>query len=109
MQLFILMPLVALCCWIYAEKRAGFAARFVTGIVCIALNAGAWQAITNIGHNYESDFHRSSMRLASKLIYEGNTMRVHQAIQAYDRIASTGTTYAASMEMWYVLNHGPRQ
>ena len=109
MQFIALLPLVAFCCWIYAEKRAGFGARIVMGVACIALMAGAWQAITNIGHNYENDFHRSSIRLANKLISEGDMLRVNQAIQAYDRIASTGTTHAASMEMWYVLNHGPRQ
>jgi hypothetical protein len=109
MQFIILLPLVAFGCWIYAEKRCGFAARLVTGIACMVLTGVACQSIANFIPRYESTFHKSSLRLAGELVAKGDTQRVHQAIQAYNRIASTGTTYGASMEMWYVLNHGPRQ
>ena len=40
------------------------------------------------------------------LLAKGETQRVRQAVQAYTLIASNGTTYGASMEMWRVLNHG---
>ena len=41
------------------------------------------------------------------LLAKGETQRVRQAVQAFTLIASNGTTYGASMEMWRVLNHGP--
>ena len=104
---FILLPLLAL--WIYAERRLGVVARIGVGLALMI-------ACTVIAHEfamfiprYERTFHRSSLRLADELIARGETQRVHQAVQAYTSIAATGTTYGASMEMWRVLNHGPRQ
>ena len=55
---------------------------------------------------YESTFHRSSIRLAGELLTKGDSERVAHAIRSYNSIATNGSTYAASMEMWKVLNHG---
>lgn len=41
------------------------------------------------------------------LLAKGESQRVQHAVQSYNSIASNGTTYGASMEMWRVLNHGP--
>ena len=109
MQGILLLPLLALCCWVYAERRCGFAARLVSGIACIVLTGFTCHIVTNIIPRYESASHRSSLRLVSELIDKGETQRVQQAIQTYNNIAATGTSYRASMEMWHVLNHGPRQ
>lgn len=109
MQLIVLLPLFMLCCWIYAEKSLGLAGRLVTGAACMLMVGGAVHAVGGIGPKYESTAHRSSLRLADKLISQGQIQRVQQAIEAYNRTASTGTTHGAAMEMWNVLNHGPRQ
>jgi hypothetical protein len=108
MQIILLLPLVALCCWVYAERRLGFTGRIATGIACIVLTGFACHFFAKFIPRYESTFHRSSLRLAGELTAKGETQRVHQAVQTYNSIASTGTTYGASMEMWHVLNHGPR-
>jgi hypothetical protein len=56
---------------------------------------------------YERSLHRSALRLADELLAKGETRCVEQAIQSYNSAATNKSTYAASMEMWRVLNHGP--
>jgi hypothetical protein len=111
MQIILLLPLAiaALCLWIYAERRLGLTARVAAGIAFLVLTGLICYFLAGIIPRYESTFHRSSLRLAGELTAKGETQRVLQAVQAYNRVASTGTTYCASMEMWYILNHGPRQ
>ena len=108
MTLILILPLVALCCWVYAECRLALGQRLLTGIACIVFTGYACHITTKIIPRYESSLHRSSLRLAGELTLKGETQRVNQAVRAYNDIAATGTTYRASMEMWHVLNHGPR-
>jgi hypothetical protein len=104
----LLLPLAALCCWIHAERRLGFVARLATGVACIVLTGFACSFFSMFIPRCERTFHRSSLRLAAELNTKGDTQRVQQAIKAYNSIAATGTTYAASMEMWEILNHDPK-
>jgi hypothetical protein len=106
--LILLLPLLSIGFWIYAERHRGLAIRLVTGIANLLLVGYACSAFANIIHRYESTAHRSSLRLAEKLIETDQTQRVREAIQAYNRTTKTGNTYAAAMEMWQVLNHGPK-
>ena len=34
---------------------------------------------------------------------------MQQAIGTFTNIAATGTTYGEAMQMWEVLNHGPKK
>ena len=104
---FILLPLLAF--WIYAERRWGLVARISIGLALIIACAVIAHEFAMFIPRYERTFHRSSLRLANELTTKGETQRVQQAFQIYTSIAATGTTYGASMEMWHVLNHGPRQ
>ena len=49
------------------------------------------------------------MRLMGELLAKGEAQRVQHALQSYSLIASNGTTYGASMEMWRILNHNPEK
>jgi hypothetical protein len=49
------------------------------------------------------------MRLTGELLLKGETQRVEQAIHTYNSNAATGTTYGAALQMWDVLNHGPKK
>jgi len=104
---FILIPLLAL--WVYAECRRGLAARISIGLALLIVCSVIAYSFAMFIPQYERAFHRSSLRLAGELTAKGETQRVQQAVQTYNSIAATGTTYGASMEMWHVLNHGPRQ
>jgi len=103
---FILLPLLAL--WIQAERRWGRPARITLGLALLVASAVIAYDFAKFIPRYESRFHRSSLRLADELTTKGETQRVQQAIQTYNSIAATGSTYRASMEMWRVLNHGPK-
>jgi len=104
---FILLPLLAL--WIYAERRWGLWTRIGVGLALMIACSVIAHEFAMFLPRYERTFHRSSLRLASELTAKGETQRVQSAVQTYTSIAATGTTYGASMEMWHVLNHGPRQ
>lgn len=109
MQLINLLPLLLLCFWIYAEKQRGLVIRLSTGAACMLIVGFAVHAVGGVGYRYESKSHQSSLRLVEKLIAQGNTQRVRQAVEVYNRTASRETTHKASLAMWDVLNHGPRQ
>ena len=100
---FILLPLLAL--WVHAERRWGLAARISFGLALLVACSVIAYDFAKFTPRYESGFHRSSLRLAEELTAKGETQRVQQAVQTYNSIASTGSTYRASMEMWHVLNH----
>ena len=106
MALVFLLPFSAFFFWLYAEAKLKANYRVISGLLCIALTGFACHVVTRIIARYESTSHRSSIRLMSDLLAKGETQRVQQAVQAYTLIASNGTTYGASTEMWRVLNHG---
>jgi len=105
-QIIFLLPFLALFLWLYAEARLGKTARVITGTICITFTGFACHFFAKIIPRYESTAHRSSLRLAGELTANGETQQVQQAIQAYNRVADSGSTYSASMEMWRVLNQG---
>ena len=107
MAIILLLSFLAFFVWLYAEAKLGTNSRVVSGLLCMALTGFACHVIARILPRYESTSHRSSIRLIGDLLAKGETQRVRQAVQAYTLIASNGTTYGASMEMWRVLNHGP--
>jgi hypothetical protein len=109
MFVLLLLLLLSLGFWIYAERRLSFAARISSGVVCLLLLGANCYFVASVGPSYERTFHKSSIRLSGELIAKGETQRVQQAISAYTNIAATGTTYRAAMQMWDVLNHGPKE
>ena len=108
-MVFLILFLVMLAFWIYAERRLGVAARVTSGIACMVFIACSSYFIASIMPSYERTFHKSSIRLSGELIAKGETQRVQQAIGTYTNISATGTTYRAAMQMWDVLNHGPKE
>ena len=106
---FLILFLLALAFWIYAERRLGVGARIGGGVLCIVLIACSAYFTASVMPSYERTVHRSSIRLTGELLSKGETQRVEQAISTYNSIAATGTTYRAGMEMWDVLNHGPKK
>src|SRR5262245_62116876 len=106
MEIILLLPFAAFFCWLYAEAKLGTNYRVLSGLLCIGLTGFACYTTAEIVPRYESTAHRASVRLAGELLAKGETQRVQQAIQAYNSKTSNGT-YAASAEMWRVLNHGP--
>jgi len=110
-MVFFVFPLIllSLIFWIYAENRLSCAYRIAGGVVSMAMIAYTANFTALIIPHYESGFYSSSMRLAAELISKGEPKRVEQAIQTYNTTAATESTYLASMEMWSVLNHGPKK
>ena len=105
---FLILILLALAFWIYAERRLRVGARIGGGMLCIVLVAfGAYFSAVHLPS--ERLAHRSSLRLTAELLSKGETQRVEQALGVYNSIAATSTTYRAAMEMWDVLNHGPKK
>ena len=103
---FFLLVLPAL--WLYAEFKLGRTARISLGIASIVSVTLVIYQFGRIIPTHESVFHSSSLKLAGQLMATGETTRVRQAIDAYNCEATTNSTYSAAMEMWYVLNHGPK-
>src|SRR5687767_12876457 len=94
---FILLPLLVL--WVYVERRCGFAARIGAALALMIACSVIAHEFAMFIPRYERSFHRRSLNLATQLTANGETQKVHQALQTYDTIAATGTTYRASMEM----------
>jgi hypothetical protein len=94
--------------WLYAEFKLGRAARICLGIASIISIAFVASELSSIMPIEESVLHGSSLKLAGQLMASGQTVRVQQAIDAYNGQASTGSTYSAAGEMWDVLNHGSK-
>jgi hypothetical protein len=107
MLIILLLPFLAFFLWLYAEAKLGRNYRVVSGLACMALTGFACHTFAMIIPRYEQTFHRGSIRLMGELLDNGQARRVQQAIQNYNAISSTGTSYSASMKMWGVLNHGP--
>ena len=105
-MIFPIIFLLALGFWIYAERHLGIAPRIGGGVACIVFVGCTCYYLASIIPSYERTFHRSSMKLTGELMATGATERVQQAVETYNRYASTGSTYTASMRMWSVLNHG---
>jgi len=77
------------------------------GIASIISIAFVISEIARIPAAYESAMHRSSLELAGQLMASGETVRVQQAIAAYNGEATTGSTFSAASDMWRVLTDGP--
>ena len=106
MLILLLLLVLSLIVWIYAEQRLSLVARFSSGAICILLHRENCYFIASVGPNYESKFHKRSIQLSGELIAKGETQRVQQAFSIYTNIAATGTTYRAAMQMWEVLSQG---
>ena len=106
MLILLLLLVLSLIVWIYAEQRLSLVARISSGAICILLLGGNCYFIASVGPNYESKFHKRSIQLSGELIAKGETQRVQQAFSIYTNIAATGTTYRAAMQMWEVLSQG---
>ena len=104
MEIILLLPIVAFFCWLYAEAKLGMSCRVICGLLCIAATGFACHSLARIIPRYESTLHRGSLSLAGELLARGESARVQQAIQTYNSLASNRTTYAASLELWRVLN-----
>ena len=102
----LILLLLALIVWIYAERRLSLVARISSGAICFLLLVWNCYFIASVGPNYESKFHKRSIQLSGELIAKGETQRVQQAFSIYTNIAATGTTYRAAMQMWEVLSQG---
>jgi hypothetical protein len=102
----LLLPLLALAFWLFAESECGRAIRITSGIITILLVATSAWILAHLVPAYESDTHRYSLKLAEDLLAAGQTTRVQQAIQVYNAEAQTSTTFRAAMEMEKVLRNG---
>jgi hypothetical protein len=109
MAIILLLPFLAFFCWLYAEAKLGTNFRVVSGLLCIGLTGFACYFFARFVPRLESKVHRSSLRLAGEFLSTGESLRVQQAVQAYNSAATNGTTYGASLEMWRVLNHSPEK
>lgn len=105
-MIFIVIFILALAFWIYAERKLGLSVRVWAGLACMAFLGLACTFVANVIPSYERSFHTRSIQLSGELIARGETLRVQQAIGTYTNLAATGTTYGAAMRMWEVLNHG---
>ena len=95
--------------WVIAENAPSRGVlRVVLGCFTMVAVATLAYSLARFGPDIESGTTRSSLRLAEHLMTTGNTDRVRQSIHAYNETASSASTYRASFELWYVLNHGPR-
>ncbi len=107
MEILLFSPFLSFFVWLYAERKLGLNLRVLSGLACIALTGFACYFLAKYIPRYESQFHRSSIRLAGEMIEKGQTQRVQDAVRAYNTLATNGTTYGAAMEMWRVLNQEP--
>ena len=103
-----IVMLAFLLLWVYAEVKLKRAARILSGLAAISCAAVLSWHLAGFIPDIERSQNRSSLRLAGELLATGETQRVQQAIQTYNSIAATGSTYRASMEMWDALNHEPK-
>ena len=100
---------LCLSVWLIAEMESS--RRVVrVGLGCLTMAAVAVSAysLARFTPAIESGSTRNSLRLAEQLLSAGDTQRVQQAVHAYNEVATSGSTYRASFELWHVLNHGPR-
>jgi hypothetical protein len=99
-MIFVVIFLLMFSFWIFAEKqKLHFFARFGSGLACMTFVGLAIDFVGHIGPSYESNFHRVDMLRMEQAITNGDTQSVFQALEAYNRIAATGSTYQAAMQM----------
>jgi hypothetical protein len=109
MLILLLLLVLSLIVWIYAERRLSLVARISSGAICILLLGGNCYFVTSVGPNYESKFHKRSIQLSGELIAKGEIQRVQQAFSNYTNSVATDTTYHASKQMWEFLNQGQKK
>jgi hypothetical protein len=101
---YIITFLVIFGFWIYAEhKRIHVLARIGGGLACMAFIWQATSAASHIIPAYEHSFHKSAMQQMELALTNGDTQTVLRALNTYNGIAATGTTYQAAMQMNHVL------
>ena len=94
--------LLALGFWGHAESHYGVRTRIAAGIALVASTCLAVLSLSEVARTY--DAHRSAMRLSGQMLSRGQTQRVAQAIQEYNAVATTDSTYRAAVTMWKSLN-----
>jgi hypothetical protein len=99
------VALVALGFWVYAESRLARTWRLGMGIVAIVVTGFACYRIASFVPELESFRHRRAMKKVEESLAAGDTQRVQQAVQTYNSIAATGSTYQASSAMSELLSH----
>ncbi|MCX6864645.1 MAG: hypothetical protein NTV46_00240, partial [Verrucomicrobia bacterium] len=105
----VIIPILVVAFWIYAELKLRTLVRVVSGITAIIAVSWLITAMSLRWPRIESVTHNSSLKLAEELMTNGDTQRVQQALHAYNKVAASNSTCSASLEMWEVLNHGPRE
>ena len=109
MLILLLLMVLALIVWIYAERRLSLVARISSGAICFLLLVWNCSFVVIMGPYYDSKFHKWSIQLSGELITKGEIQRVQRAFSTYTNIAATGTTYRAAMQMWEILSQGQKK
>ena len=58
----------------------------------------------HVGISYEHRLHRNDMKKMEQVLTKGDNTTVLRALQTYNSIAATGSTYRAASEMSDILN-----
>jgi ketol-acid reductoisomerase len=89
---------------LFAECRLSKSWRICSGILALIATGFASYYTAGFIPELESFRHRHAMKHMADALSVGDTNRVEQAVQTYNAVASTGSTYRASSDMLKVLN-----
>jgi hypothetical protein len=92
---FLLVPIV----WLYAEFRLGRTARICLGVLSLCTVGLVTYSVCGVYRHYENAWHRNSIRDAAALLRKGDTRRVQEAMDQYNSMVVTGSTFRASEKM----------
>jgi hypothetical protein len=85
--------------WVLAERKAGFAARLVTGVLLAAVSASCGSFYASVGPSYERQLYRSSLFRIEALLASGRNDEVLRAIRA----ANVGGSGTSPSTLWAEL------
>jgi hypothetical protein len=97
--IFVVIPFL----WLYAELKLGRIARICLGLLSVVSVAILTYSFGQLGPAYESEWHRNSIKVAADLLAKGETNRVQAALDSYNSVVPTSSTFRASEAMWHVL------
>jgi len=92
---FLVVPIV----WLYAEFKLGRPARICLGVLSLVTVGLVTYSACSMFRHYESAWHRASIRDAADLLRKGETRPVQEALDQYNSMVATGSTFRASEKM----------